>query len=62
MTRYLILGNGSLTVLYDSNFTIREIYWPLTTTNNLHRGRFGVFVNGKFSWLDNLKSKDWIFR
>ncbi|ACP34444.1 glycoside hydrolase 15-related [Sulfolobus islandicus L.S.2.15] len=57
MTRYLILGNGSLTVLYDSNFTIREIYWPLTTTNNLHRGRFGVFVNGKFSWLDNLNPK-----
>lgn len=57
MTRYLILGNGSLTVLYDNNFTVREIYWPLTTTNNLHRGRFGVFVNGKFSWLDNLNPK-----
>ncbi|WP_218259982.1 glycoside hydrolase family 15 protein [Saccharolobus shibatae] len=57
MTRHLILGNGSLTVLYDGNFTIRELYWPLTTTNNLHKGRFGVFVNGKFSWLDNLNPK-----
>ncbi|WP_338603370.1 glycoside hydrolase family 15 protein [Sulfolobus tengchongensis] len=57
MTRHLIIGNGTLTMLYDSSFAIRELYWPLSTSNNLHRSRFGVWVNGKFSWLQDLNPK-----
>lgn len=57
MTRYLILGNGSLTALYDNNFVIRELYWPLTTSNNLDKGRFGIWINGNFSWIEQLNPK-----
>ncbi|MEM4085703.1 MAG: glycoside hydrolase family 15 protein [Saccharolobus sp.] len=57
MTRYLILGNGSLTALYDNNFVMRELYWPLTTVNNLHKLRFGIWIDGNFSWIENLNPK-----
>jgi len=57
MTRYVISGNGKLTVLYDSHFVLRELYYPLAVDNHLHQGRTGLWVDGKFSWFDNLDVK-----
>ncbi|MEM0373305.1 MAG: glycoside hydrolase family 15 protein [Sulfolobaceae archaeon] len=54
MTRYIVLGNGNLTILYDKYYTIRELYYPLTTTNNCEAIRIGFMVDGKFSWIHNL--------
>ncbi len=57
MTRHLILGNGSLTILYDNTFTPREFYWPLTIADNLERLRFGVWIDGDFKWIESLSPK-----
>jgi GH15 family glucan-1,4-alpha-glucosidase len=57
MTRYIVSGNGKLTVLYDDHYIIRELYYPLPIDNHLHQGRIGIWVNGKFAWFDDLNVK-----
>ena len=54
MTRLIILGNGKLTILYDQNYVIRELYYPLPIDNHLHQINIGFWYNGKFSWLNEL--------
>ena len=57
MTRYIILGNGSLTLLSDAKLTYRELYWPLPIDNHLHESKIGIWVDGKFAWMKDLEVK-----
>lgn len=59
MSRSLILGNGNLTVLMDSDGVVRDIYYPhvgLENHVNSAKHRIGLWWDGNFSWLD---SNDW---
>ncbi|QIW24818.1 glycoside hydrolase family 15 protein [Sulfolobus sp. S-194] len=57
MVRYVILGNGSLTLLADSKLNYRELYYPLPIDNHLHESKIGLWVDGKFSWFSDLLIK-----
>ncbi|BCU67071.1 glucan 1,3-alpha-glucosidase [Sulfolobales archaeon HS-7] len=57
MTRSIILGNGSLTVLFDSKYRMRELYYPLPTDNHLVKSLIGIFKDGKFAWVHDLQPK-----
>lgn len=57
--RDLPVGNGSLLVTFDELYRIRDVYFPHVGEENHTKGypcRFGVWVDGEFSWLD---SEDW---
>ncbi|NOQ46781.1 MAG: glycoside hydrolase family 15 protein [Desulfobulbaceae bacterium] len=59
MPRDLPIGNGSLLINFDHTCQIRDIYWPYVGQENHTNGRvfrLGVWVNGRFSWLE---SEDW---
>ncbi len=54
MPRDIPVGNGSLLVNFDSNYNIRDFYFPYVGRENhsaSHPFRFGVWVDGKFSWM-----------
>src|SRR2546428_8866210 len=56
MPRDLPLGNGSLLVNFDASYQLRDLYWPhvgLENHSNGHVVRFGVWVDGRFRWLDD---------
>ncbi len=56
MPRDLPLGNEKLLVSFDSNYVIRDIYYPYIGRENHcvgHEFRVGVWVNGQFSWTDS---------
>ncbi|MEW9492515.1 MAG: glycoside hydrolase family 15 protein [Candidatus Aramenus sulfurataquae] len=57
MTRYVILGNGQLTVLADKDYVLRELYYPLPTDNHLVFSKVGLWYKGKFAWLDQLNPR-----
>jgi GH15 family glucan-1,4-alpha-glucosidase len=52
--RDLPIGNGKLLVNFDGSHVLRDLYYPFVGKEN-HAGgfpfRFGVFVDGRFSWL-----------
>ncbi len=53
-----MLGNGSLTVGIGSYGLVHDFYYPYVGLDNLTNARsmrhkVGVWVNGKFSWLDD---------
>lgn len=55
MTRPIILGNGNMLACFDKNARIRDFYYPYVgqenhVTSNHHRT--GIFVDGKFSWIE----------
>jgi oligosaccharide amylase len=54
MPRDIPVGNGNLLVAFDKDYLLREVYFPHVGQEN-HAGyepfRFGVWVNGHFSWL-----------
>jgi GH15 family glucan-1,4-alpha-glucosidase len=55
MPRDLPLGNGSLLLNFDSQYNLRDIYWPrvgqeLHTSGDI--SHTGIWVDGQFSWLD----------
>ena len=54
MPRDLPIGNGQLLINFDSEYRIRDIYYPFVGKEN-HAGghvfRFGVMVNQKFRWV-----------
>jgi GH15 family glucan-1,4-alpha-glucosidase len=54
MPRDLPIGNERLLVLFDDDCVLRDLYYPNVGKEN-HAGgypfRFGVFVDGRFSWL-----------
>jgi GH15 family glucan-1,4-alpha-glucosidase len=54
MPRDLPIGNERLLVLFDDDYVLRDLYYPNVGKEN-HAGgypfRFGVFVDGAFSWV-----------
>src|SRR5574341_469896 len=59
MPRDIPVGNGSLLVNFDSSFQVRDLYWPHVGLENHTAGhpfRFGVWVDGQFSWVHG---SDW---
>jgi GH15 family glucan-1,4-alpha-glucosidase len=54
MPRDLPIGNERLLVLFDEDYLVRDLYYPNVGKEN-HAGgypfRFGVFVDGRFSWM-----------
>ena len=54
MPRDLPLSNGSLMVAFDKDAILRELYFPHIGEETHTKGepfRFGVWVNGQFSWV-----------
>lgn len=52
--RDIPVGNGSLLVNFDEKYQIRDIYFPHVGQENHTQGfpcRFGVWVDGEFSWV-----------
>ena len=57
MPRDLPLGNGSLLINFDAHYQLRDVYWPHVGLENHSKGavsRFGVWVDGRFKWIDDL--------
>ena len=55
MPRALCVGNGNLQVNIDNEMNIRDMFFPLVGLENHVSGhfcRFGVWVDGRFSWID----------
>ncbi|ANY68630.1 glycoside hydrolase family 15 [Paenibacillus sp. BIHB 4019] len=55
MPRHLVIGNGKLLVNLDQTCYIRDIYYPYVGQLNHvggHYCRFGIWIGGVFSWLD----------
>lgn len=56
MPRDLPVGNGNLLITFDTNYNIRDIYYPYVGKENHTEGRVsrtGVWVEEQFAWLDN---------
>ncbi|MDF0675185.1 MAG: glycoside hydrolase family 15 protein [Nitrospira sp.] len=56
MPRDLPLGNGSLLLNFDGTYQLRDLYWPhvgLENHTDGHVCRFGIWVDGRFVWLDD---------
>ena len=52
--RDIPVGNGSLLVTFDDKYQVRDIYFPHVGQENHTQGqpsRFGVWVDGSFSWV-----------
>jgi glucoamylase len=55
MPRDLPLSNGSLLVVFDLEYRIRDVYFPHVGMENHalgHPFRVGVWTEGRFAWLD----------
>lgn len=60
MPRLLCVSNGNLLVDFDENLNIRDLYFPLVGMENHISGHFcrlGVWVEGKFSWINSTWQK-----
>ena len=58
MPRDIPIGNGKLLICFDQNYCIRDLYFPHVGQENHSGGnffRFGVWVDGRFSWVET----DW---
>ena len=56
MPRDLPIGNGALLINFDQTYQLRDLYWPHVGLENHTKGqvfRFGVWVEGRFKWLDD---------
>jgi len=54
MPRDIPVGNGNILVAFDKNYLLREFYFPYVGEESHTKGelfRFGVWVNGRFSWV-----------
>ena len=54
MPRDIPVGNGSLLVAFDDCYQIRDLFFPYVGKENHSEGhpfRFGVWVDGAFSWI-----------
>jgi len=54
--RSLVIGNGNVLVGYDSNYSVRDLYYPRVGDANQTMGnvcRTGFFIDGNFAWLDD---------
>ncbi|WP_301169268.1 glycoside hydrolase family 15 protein [Brevibacillus nitrificans] len=55
MPRPLVIGNGRLLINFDDRLHMRDLYYPYVGQLNHVGGHFsklGVWVQGRFSWLD----------
>lgn len=55
MAKEIVLGNKNMSLSYDSNLNIKDIYFPyIGDENHLEedKSRIGFWVSGKFSWID----------
>ncbi|MBI4469425.1 MAG: glycoside hydrolase family 15 protein [Acidobacteria bacterium] len=55
MPRELTIGNGSLQVMFDAAYRLRDIYFPYVGKENHtagHAFRFGVHADGQLSWVE----------
>lgn len=55
MPRDLPIGNGTLLAAFDFDYQLRDFYFPRVGKENHALGyawRFGVWLDGEFSWLD----------
>ncbi len=58
--RSIFISNGSLAALYDSDYYVRDLYYPyLGKHNHSVGGRFkiGIWHDGNFTWLESVKQK-----
>ena len=56
MPRDLVLSNGNLLITFDTDYNIRDIYYPYVGKENHTEGcvsRTGVWADGNFAWLDS---------
>ncbi len=56
MPRDLPVGNGNLLINFDTDYSIRDIYYPYVGKENHAEGcvsRTGIWVDGKFAWLNS---------
>jgi len=54
------VGNGNLQVNFDNDLNIRDMYFPFVGMENHVSGhfcRFGVWVDGRFSWINGSWNK-----
>ena len=54
MPRDIPVGNGNILVAFDKDYQLRELNFPHVGHENHTAGkpfRFGIWVDGKFSWL-----------
>ncbi len=54
MPRDIPVGNGNFLISFDLDYCLRDIYYPFVGQENHtdgHRFRFGVWVDGSFSWV-----------
>jgi GH15 family glucan-1,4-alpha-glucosidase len=55
MPRDLVIGNGSLQVMFDAQYRLRDVYFPNLGKENHtvgHPCRFGVHADGQRAWVD----------
>jgi GH15 family glucan-1,4-alpha-glucosidase len=55
MPRDLPIGNGRVLINFDDDYRIRDLFYPHVGKENHvggHVCRFGVFVDGQFSWVE----------
>ena len=65
MPRDLPVSNGHLLVNFDLEYRIRDIFFPWVGQENHTRGqefRFGIWVDGQFSWMGREWVKDLRYR
>ncbi len=61
MPKDIPVSNGNLLVNFDSDYRIRDVYFPFIGQENHSKGapfRFGVWVDGRFSWIGPEWEKD----
>jgi GH15 family glucan-1,4-alpha-glucosidase len=55
VAREIVVGNGMLLVGFDRDYCLRDLYFPSVGKENQTDGRrcrFGVWADGRFSWVD----------
>jgi GH15 family glucan-1,4-alpha-glucosidase len=61
MPKDIPVSNGNLLFNFDSDYRIRDVYFPFIGQENHTKGdpfRFGVWVDGRFSWIGPEWKKD----
>jgi GH15 family glucan-1,4-alpha-glucosidase len=61
MPKDIPVSNGNLLLNFDSDYQIRDVYFPFIGQENHTKGdpfRFGVWVDGSFSWMGPEWEKD----
>ncbi|GAG28736.1 unnamed protein product, partial [marine sediment metagenome] len=56
MRRDLPVGNGNLLINFDTDYNLRDIYYPYIGKENHSEGcvsRTGIWVDGNFTWIDS---------